>query len=286
MLHSMDTRVAIMTPLLRRTLTLGLVAGATAIGSCAVSTQQELELGRQYAAEVNEQLPIVEDAAISRYINTLGTRIQQQPGTRQIPYRFYVVNIEQINAFAIPGGHVYVNRGLIERSADLAELAGVVAHEIGHVEARHGVEQMERMQAAQAGLAVATILLGEQPEGVAGAAVQVGAQAYFAHHSREDEFEADSLAVRLLPGAGIDPDGVVDFFQKLLEEREREPSALEQWFSTHPLTEERIQRVRTIIGELPIPTGLQRTSREYEAFKTRVSQLPPPPEEFQRSGGD
>ena len=274
-----------MTPTTRGLLSTALIAGTATLAACAVSTQQELELGRQYAAEINQQLPIVEDAAIERYINQLGTRIQGQPGTRDIPYTFYVVNSGQVNAFAIPGGHVYLNRGLIERSERLAELAGVVAHEIGHVEARHGVEQMQRAQAANAGYAVATILLGQEPEGAAGAAVQVGAQAYFAHHSREDELEADSIGVRLVRDVGIDPRGIVSFFQKLIEDRERAPSTLEQWFSTHPLTEERIDDVRALIAELPpVETGTVDT-RAYEAFKARVRQLPPPPEEL-RQGPD
>ena len=242
-------------------------------------------MGRQYAAEVNRQLPIVEDATIDRYINELGTRIQEQPGTRDIPYTFYVVNIEQVNAFAIPGGHVYINRGLIERAQRLSELAGVVAHEIGHVEARHGVEQLERMQAAQAGYAIASVL-GHEPEGVTGAAVQVGAQAWFAHHSREDELEADSLAVLLLPDAGIAPSGIISFFQKLLAEQERRPTALEQWFSTHPLTQERIDHVQALIEETsPSPTLVEDT-RQFQDFQARVRQLPPPPEEFrQQSDG-
>lgn len=267
--------------MIRRTLTLGLAAGSAALAAC-VSTQQELELGRQYAAEINEQLPIVEDAAIHGYINDLGNRIQQQPGTRDIPYTFYVVNIDQVNAFAIPGGYVYLNRGLIERSESLAELAGVVGHEIGHVEARHGTDQMERMQAANAGYAMATILLGHEPEGLAGAAVGVGAQAYFAHHSRQDELEADSLGVRLVRGAGIDPHGVTSFFQKLLDDRERNPSLLEQWFSTHPLTEERIQRVQALVDALPPFEPTNVGAAEYDNFKARVQRLPPPPEEFRQ----
>lgn len=270
-----------MTPMLRRILTLGLVAGSTTLAAC-VSIQQELELGRQYAAEINQQLPIVEDAAIHRYINDLGNRIQRQPGSRDIPYTFYVVNIDQVNAFAIPGGHVYINRGVIERSESLAELAGVVGHEIGHVEARHGTDQMERMQAANAGYAMATILLGHEPEGLAGAAVGVGAQAYFSHHSRQDEFEADSLGVRLVRNAGIDPHGVTSFFQKLLSERERDPGLFEQWFSTHPLTEDRIQRVRALVDALPPFEPNNVGAAAYHDFKARVQRLPPPPEEFRQ----
>lgn len=269
---------------LRRTVALGLVAGSTGLGACGVSQQQEIEMGRQYAAEINRQLPVVDDPAIHRYINDLGDRIQRQPGNRDIPYTFYVVNIEEINAFAVPGGFVYINRGLIERTDNLAELAGVVAHEIGHVEARHSAEMIERMQAAQAGVTVASILLGAPPQGVAGAAVNIGAQAYFANHSREAEIESDAIAVRLLPGAGIDPAGMVTFFKELLEERQRSPSQLEQWFSTHPLTEERIANVRELIRALPPEStrNLQVTSTAFNDFRARVSRLPAPPPEFRK----
>jgi beta-barrel assembly-enhancing protease len=270
--------------LLRRPLALGLVAGSTALAACGIGTQQEIEMGREYAAEINRQLPIVDDPQIHRYINELGTRIQRQPGNRDIPYTFYVVNIEHINAFAVPGGFVYLNRGLIERTENLSELAGVVGHEIGHIEARHSVRMLERMQAAQVGVAVASVLLGGPPAGAAGAAVDIGAGLYFARHSREAEHEADALAVQLLPGAGIDPGGIVTFFRKLLDEQQRAPSQVEQWFATHPLTGERIGTTRELIRALPAErtTGLQVTNAEYQAFRNRVAQLPPPPAEFRR----
>ena len=264
---------------LRRTLALGLVAGSAGLSACGVSTQQEIEMGRQYAAEINRQLPIVDDPQVHRYINELGNLIQRQPGNRDIPYTYYVVNSDEINAFAVPGGFVYINRGLIERTDNLAELAGVVAHEIGHVEARHSAEMMERMQAAQVGVGLASVLLGGPPSGVAGAAVDIGATAYFARHSREAENEADAIAVRLLPTAGIDPVGLTTFFKELIEERERTPSSLEQWFSTHPLTEERIANVRRLISELP-PEDLRNlavTSQSYQTFKQRVASLPAAP---------
>ena len=267
---------------LRRTLALGLVAGSAGLAGCGVSTQQEIDMGRQYAAEINRQLPIVDDPQVHRYINELGDLIQRQPGNRDIPYTFYVVNSDQINAFAVPGGFVYINRGLIERTDNLSELAGVVAHEIGHVEARHSAEMLERQQGAQVGVAIASVLLGGQPSGVAGAAVDIGAAAYFASHSREAENEADAIAVRLLPSAGIDPAGLVTFFKELIEERERSPSTLEQWFSTHPLTEERIANVRSLIQQLP-PSELANlavTSQTYQTFKQRVRALPQPPAQF------
>jgi predicted Zn-dependent protease len=267
-----------------RAVTTGLLAGTAGLAACGISQQQEIQMGQQYAAEINRQLPIVDDPQIHRYINQLGNRIQRQPGNRDIPYTFYVVNIEQLNAFAVPGGFVYINRGLIEATDNLSELAGVVAHEIGHVEARHSAEMLERQQTAQVGLIVGSVLLGGPPQGAAGAAVNIGAQAYFAHHSREAEDEADAIAVRLLPGAGIDPAGLVTFFKELIEERERSPSQLEQWFSTHPLTEERIAHVRELIRQLPPAetSNLQVTSREFDTFRSRVSQLPAPPPEFRK----
>jgi beta-barrel assembly-enhancing protease len=267
------------TSLLRRTLALGFVAGSAGIAACGIGTQQEIEMGQQYAAEINRQLPIVQDAAVHNYINQLGNRIQRQPGNRDIPYTFYVVNSREINAFAVPGGYVYINRGLIERTENLSELAGVVAHEIGHVEARHSVAMLERLQAAQAGVAIASVLLGGPPAGVAGAAVDVGATLYFARHSRAAEHEADAIAVQLLPGAGIDPNGLVTFFQKLLEEQERAPAQVEQWFATHPLTQERIVSTRELIQAIPAQRmqNLQVTSADYVSFRNRVAQLPAPP---------
>lgn len=271
-----------MVTMLRRTLAVGLVAGSAGIAACGVSTQQEIEMGRQYAAEINRQLPIVDDPQVHRYINELGNRIQRHPGGRDIPYTYYVVNSAQINAFAVPGGFVYLNRGLIERTDNLSELAGVLAHEIGHVEARHSAQMIERMQAAEAGLTVASILLGAPPGGLAGAAVDIGAQAYFARHSREAENEADAIAVRLLPQAGIDPAGLVTFFRELLDEQQRAPSQVEQWFATHPLTEERMANVRELIRQTPAAqaSGLQVTTAGYQAFRARVAQLPQPPAQF------
>lgn len=265
----------------RRYAALAALATATAgAGACAISQQQELELGRQYAVEINEQLPIIEDAEVHRYVNLLGDRIAQQ-GSRQLDYTFFVVNTDVINAFAVPGGYVYVNRGLIDRTDNLSEFAGVLGHEIAHVELRHGVEQMEAMQRAQLGVALGSILLGP-PQGAAAAAVNVGAGLYFARNSREAEHEADALAVPLLVNAGIHPRGLATFFEELIAERERTPSALEQWFSTHPLTEERIDAAEARIAQLPAGSlnGLIMDSDNFKRVQSRLRAMPPPPPEF------
>lgn len=263
---------------IRRPAAVALVAGLSGAGAaCGVSQRQEAEIGAQYAAEANRQLPIVRDAAANRYINLLGQRIARN-AERNFTYRFYIVNSDEVNAFALPGGYVYVNRGLIERTDNMSELAGVLAHEIAHVDLRHGAEQIERMQAANVGLGLASILLGA-PSGVAGAAVQVGGAAFFAKHGRDAEREADATAVPLLVQSGIHPRGLVTFFSELLEERKRRPSALEQWFSTHPLTEDRIEETRSIVNQIPASRlrGLAQDAQDFRSFRSRVSRLPAAP---------
>ena len=260
----------------RRPVALALVAGSTAaVGACGISHQQEVEMGQQYAAEINRQLPMVNDAAINRYVNDLGRSIAQR-GSRQYNYNFYVVNAEQINAFAVPGGHVYVNRGLVERTRNMSELAGVLAHEIAHVEHRHGVEQMEKMQTANLGLTLGYVLLGRAPTGVEEAVIGVGGTAYFASHSRGAENEADAMAVSLLASSGISPNGLTSFFNVLLSDQQRRPSAVEQWFSTHPLTQDRIENTQSYIDRLPASQRNGRTSDNgYEAMKSRLRSYRP-----------
>lgn len=260
----------------RRSAVLALMAGGSAaVAACGISTQQEMQMGAQYAAEINRQLPLVNDAAVNNYINNLGRSIAQH-GNRQLPYRFYIVNAPQVNAFAVPGGHIYVNRGLVERTRNMSELAGVLAHEIAHVEHRHGIDQMERAQGANLALTAAYVLLGRAPTGLEEAAIGVGGQLYFARHSREAENQADASAVGLMVRSGIDPNGLPSFFQVLLAEQQRQPGAVEQWFSTHPLTTDRVQNTQRMIGQLsPAQVrGLRQDSNEFQSMRNRLRGLP------------
>jgi beta-barrel assembly-enhancing protease len=266
----------------RRSAALGVVAGGAAVaGACGITTQQEVEMGRQYAAEINRQLPIVNDAAVNRYINDLGRSIARH-GPRRIGYQFFVVNAEQINAFAVPGGYIYVNRGLVEQTRNMSELAGVLAHEIAHVEHRHGIDQMERMQTANIGLTALYVLTGRTPTGLDEAAVNVLGGLYFARHSREAENEADREAVGLLVRSGIDPNGLTSFFNVLLAEQRRSPTRVEQWFSTHPLTTDRVAQTQAVIRQVPAAQlrGLRQDAQDYQAMKARLRQLPPPPAQY------
>src|ERR1700694_3202149 len=128
------------------------------LASCSVSQDQEVALGRQNAAEINAQLPIITDPVISGYIQNLGDSIARTTSRADLDWHFYVVNTKQVNAFALPGGYVYVNRGLIESTKKLDELTGTLGHEIGHVIQRHSVKQMQNAEKANAGLAVVCTL--------------------------------------------------------------------------------------------------------------------------------
>src|SRR4030081_3904960 len=218
------------------------------LAACSVSQDQEVALGRQNAEEINAQLPIVTDPAVSEYIQTLGDSIARTTSRADLEWHFYVVNTKQVNAFALPGGYVYVNRGLIESARKLDELTGTLGHEIGHVIQRHSVKQMQTAEKANVGVAVVCTLTSICHSGLAQAAVQVGGTALFAKHSRLDELQADSEGVVNVTRAGYDPQGIPDLFQVLLKEREYQPTKVEGWFASHPLEEARIQKAKDLIA--------------------------------------
>ena len=257
-----------------------LVVGAVAVlAACGVSTQQEVELGTQYAQQINAQLPIVSDPELNRYINVLGDSIAKLSDERNLEWRFYIVDSREVNAFAVPGGFIYVNRGLIERSRNLSMLAGVLGHEIGHVIERHSVQQMEKMQQAQLGVGLACVLTRVCNNQATGALIDIAGSAVFAKFSRDDEREADRVGIQYVTRAGIDPRGIPAMFRVLLDERNRKSSAVDGWFSTHPLEEERIQETQAVIAQIDeaILATLTTDSERFQEFKRRVMAMPPPP---------
>src|SRR5512142_416795 len=211
------------------------LALVSALGAgCAVSSQEEVQLGAQQASQVNQQLPIVTDPQLTSYVNALGQRLAAYGQRRDIPWHFYIVNTDVVNAMSLPGGYVYINRGVVMHASNASELAGVIAHEIGHVEHRDQVAELERMQGANMGLTLAYVLMGRQPSAVEQAGIQVAGSALFAHYDRNMESNADAEAVALTTRAGYSPEGLVTFFQKLLAMRQSNPGAISQWFATHP----------------------------------------------------
>jgi predicted Zn-dependent protease len=257
-----------------------LVVGAVAVlAACGVSTQQEVELGTSYSQQINAQLPIVSDPEINRYVNVLGDSIAKLSDERNLDWHFYIVDSREVNAFAVPGGFIYVNRGLIERAQNLSMLAGVLGHEIGHVTERHSVQQMEKMQQANIGVTLACILTKVCESQAAGALINVAGTAVFAKFSRDDEREADRAGITFVTRAGIDPRGIPAMFRVLLAERNRQSSAVDSWFSTHPLEEDRIQETEAMISQIDqaILETLTTDTPNYQDFRRRLTALPPPP---------
>ena len=258
---------------------LGSLALSATLAGCAVSTQEEVQLGTDYASQINSQLPLVRDAEINRYINVLGDSIAKLADERNLDWRFYVVDSKEVNAFAVPGGFIYVNRGLIERTRNLSQLAGVLGHEIGHVTERHSVEQMQKAQGANIGVTLACVLTSVCNSQVGQAAIQVGGGAVFAKFSRGAENEADREAIKNVIRAGIHPQGIPEMFRILLDERTSRPGGVESWFATHPLEEDRIQNTSAAISSIDraILASLTKDTPTYQRFKQRLASLPPSP---------
>lgn len=249
------------------------------LAGCEVSEDEEVEMGREYAAEIAQQLPMVTDPAITEYVSRLGRDIASRTARPDLPWEFHVVNAAEVNAFAVPGGFIYINRGLIERAERLDELAGVLGHEIGHVVLRHSAEQMEKRGKATGIVTVVCVITSLCDGGLANVAINVAGAAWFAKHSRADEAEADSAGIVAVMATGISPRGIPSFFETLMQERRQQPTILDDWFASHPLEEERVQRTQAIIEALPQQRldALTADAPSFHALKARLAALPAPP---------
>ena len=256
------------------------LAACVSLAACGgISQQQEVEMGAQEAQQVSAQLPMLQDATINAYVNSLGNQLARTTSRADLDWNFAVVNTDVINAFALPGGYVYVNRGVLSRASNESELAGVLAHEIEHVVQRHSVKQMEQVNNANIGVALACTLTNVCNNQVTQAAIQVGGSAYFAKNSRADEVQADEGGFNTVMRAGINPRGMLTFFDKLLaEEQQSGGSNTISWFADHPGTQDRIADIQRMLnanaGRL---NGLRTDSQAFQSMKRRLAQLPPAP---------
>jgi beta-barrel assembly-enhancing protease len=263
---------------LRRARSLGvLLLLALAVVGC-VDEDQEQQLGDAIAADINARVPLVLDPFVVGYVNRVGHHLAQQSERPDVPYRFYVVNSAMVNAFALPGGHIYVTRGLIHRTENVAELAAVLAHEIGHVAARHGAQSLQReLRTGSMVSMLYEIFLGVEPAILEQRALTIGGRLWFATHSRQAEREADKLAIRYMVRSGIDPEGMLTMLEGLVEDELETQQRSVEWFSTHPTTEERLERLRRRVSMLQVPPDrLAEDIPSYQHFLDRVALLPPP----------
>ena len=253
-----------------------MIALALPLAACAVSQQEEVAMGGQYSAQINQQLPIMTDPEVNRYINVLGDSLARLTSRADLDWRFYIVNSREVNAFAVPGGYVYINRGLIDRMDNISQLAGVLGHEIGHVVRRHSVKQMQKAQGANIGVTLACVLTRICDSQAAQAGIQIAGGAVFARFSRSDENEADSEGVANVVKARINPIGIPQMFRKLIEERKARPAGVEAWFATHPLEEDRVAATEAMIAKYPQSQigSYPRDTPNFQSFKRRVASFP------------
>jgi beta-barrel assembly-enhancing protease len=242
------------------------------------SVQDDVKLGSEAARQVEQQFPLLNDQQIQQYVETVGERlvaaIPSQFRQPAFDYRFQVVNASDINAFALPGGPMYVNRGMIQAARNEGEMAGVMAHEISHVALRHATAQQTKVnnpwnQILGAGAILGGAILGGQAGAQAG---QIFAAGYFLRYSRDYETQADVLGSQIMANAGYDPRDLANMFQTIAQQGGgRSP----EWLSSHPDPGNRFQKINREAALLRVDPNPIKVTREFERAQSRLSSMPP-----------
>ncbi len=236
------------------------------------SREKEIALGRQLAAQVEQQAKMVEDEKITEYINRVGQNIVLHSDAK-IPFTIKVIDSDEVNAFALPGGFFYVNKGLIVAADNESELAGVMAHEIAHVAARHAMENQGKGQLLGYGILAGVIFTG----GIAGAVLQntagLGQMLAYFKFSRGAEKEADSLGVQYLYAAGYDPTGMATMFEKLASKNKKSPGTLSKLFSSHPQSVDRRDDSLELVSRFPEKEEYIISTSEFQRVKGHLLRI-------------
>ncbi len=261
------------------------VAQAQLLGP--LSEEEEVAVGRSAAEEIEKGLELLSDDLVTSFISDLGQAVAAQSGRSSLTYHFTVVNTSEINAFALPGGFIYVNRGLIEAADNEDELVGVLSHEIAHVVARHGAEQVQRAAYASLGLGVLGSILGNGAGAQFGkVAAEMATAGTFMRFTRDAEREADRLGAENVVAVGRDPRGMITFFEKLGALRDGQANVVERFFASHPDPDERISNIEDLLiaqgrrdpSEPPRLDARTASAERFGEVKRRLAAIPPPPE--------
>ncbi|MFL6354471.1 MAG: M48 family metallopeptidase [Bryobacteraceae bacterium] len=235
------------------------------------SLEKEIALGKQLAQQVERQSKIINDPVVSEYVNRVGQNLVRNSDAK-VPFTIKVIEDPTVNAFALPGGFFFVDSGLILRAETEAELAGVMAHEIAHVAARHGTRQATRGEIAQLATIPLIFMGGAAAYGIyeaSGLLIPMG----FLKFQRGFEADADYLGVQYMYKAGYDPTAFVDFFEKIQTDEKRKPGSVSKLFSTHPMTDDRIGKSQKEIADLKAKPEYVVTTSEFNDVKSRLSML-------------
>jgi predicted Zn-dependent protease len=237
-----------------------------------VSVADEIAIGKQAQAQVQRETPALGDAAARAYVARLGRTLAAHARGQRYPYSFSIANYREINAFALPGGPVWVNRGAIEAAGTEAQLAGVIAHEIAHISQRHAATQLSNAMVTNLGLSLLGALLGNSGgASAANIAARYVASGAFLKFSRDDEREADRVGVQIMARAGWDPHGMIELMQTIREQERRDPSSVEVFFSNHPSPKDRVALLAQVV---PKGKAGKRDSEEFQAIRARLRKLP------------
>ncbi len=236
------------------------------------STDWEIRMGHTYAAEIDKSARFITDPVVTEYVNRIGQNIVKNSDAK-VPFTIKVIDSDEINAFALPGGFFYVNSGLILNADEEAELAGVMAHEIAHVAAHHAAREMTRLNYAQIGTVPLIFLGGMTGYGLYEAS-SIAVPLTFLHFSREFEAQADFLGIEYMYRAGYDPQAFIAFFEKIQALEKRKPGIISKTFSDHPQTPDRIENSQYEIAHfLPAKPDYLVTTSEFDDVKARLASI-------------
>jgi predicted Zn-dependent protease len=240
-----------------------------------ISVQQEVEIGRQAQQQIKKEVPALRDAAVTNYVASVGRKLIARAKGPKYPYSFSVANYREINAFALPGGPIWVHRGAIQAAATESQLAGVLAHEIAHISERHAADKITKSLVANGFLGLLGAILGNDAGGAraAQAGARILAGGYMLKFSRDDEREADSVGVEMMRRAGWDPRGMIEFMETIRRTQGNSPGRVEMFLSSHPAPAERASRLRTALAAQG-KTGGQRDSAEFQRIRSRLNGMP------------
>jgi predicted Zn-dependent protease len=248
---------------------LSVTAGAIQL----VSVADEIAIGKQAQTKVKQETPQVRDPAVQAYIARIGRQLAAHAKGERYPYSFAVADYREINAFGLPGGPVWLNRGAVQAAGTESQLAGVLAHEIAHISQRHAAQQLSNAMVTNLGLSLLGALLGNAGGATAAnIAARYVASGAFLKFSRDDEQEADRVGAGIMARAGWDPHGMIELMASVREQEQRDPGSVEIFFSNHPSPKDRVALLTRIV---PQRRSGRRDSADFQSIRARLSRLPP-----------